>query len=71
MLWKFKMETMLKVRDLWGFIDWKETKPKETIIVVIFGYLQEEGKVCIDRSKCCLFKMCQTSSCSFCERNPL
>jgi hypothetical protein len=20
MLWKFKMETMLKVRDLWGFI---------------------------------------------------
>jgi hypothetical protein len=27
------METMLKVRDLWGFIDWKETKPKEIVTV--------------------------------------
>jgi hypothetical protein len=28
MLWKFKMEIVLKVRDLRGFIDRKETKPE-------------------------------------------
>jgi hypothetical protein len=33
MFWKFKMETMLKVRDLWGFIDWKEIKPEEIVTI--------------------------------------
>jgi len=27
MLWKFKMETLLKARELWGLIDNTEVKP--------------------------------------------
>ncbi len=38
MFWKFKMESVLKARNLWGFIDKKEIKPKVTIIVVLAAY---------------------------------
>jgi hypothetical protein len=41
MFWKFKMEIMLKARNLWGFIDEKETKPKVIIIVVLVAYKKE------------------------------
>jgi hypothetical protein len=42
-LWKFKMESMLKVRNLWGFVDGKETKPEEIItIVVLVAYEKKE-----------------------------
>jgi hypothetical protein len=43
MLWKFKMETMLKVRDFWGFIDKKGTKPEVTTIVVLAAYEKKEN----------------------------
>jgi hypothetical protein len=43
MFWKFKMETMLKVRDFWGFIDRKGTKPEVTTIVVLAAYKKKEN----------------------------
>lgn len=41
MIWKFKMETMLKVRDFRGFIDKKETNPKVTTSAALAAYEKE------------------------------
>jgi hypothetical protein len=43
MLWKFKIETMLKVRDFRGFIDKKETKPKVTTSATLATYEKKES----------------------------
>jgi hypothetical protein len=43
MFWKFKMEIVLKARNLWCFIDKKETKPKVTIIFVLVAYEKKEN----------------------------
>jgi len=37
------METMLKVKDFWGFIDKKGTKPEVTTIVVLAAYEKKEN----------------------------
>jgi hypothetical protein len=43
MFWKFKMETMLKVKDFWGFIDMKGTKPEVKTIVILAAYENKEN----------------------------
>ncbi len=43
MISKFKMETMLKVKDLLGFVNRKETKPKATIVVALVVYKKKEN----------------------------
>ncbi len=43
MLWKFKMETMLKVKDLRSFIDKKETKPEAKTITTLAAYKKKES----------------------------
>lgn len=48
MLWKFKMESMLKVRHLWGFIDGKETKPEETVIVVALATYEKKKRCALN-----------------------
>jgi hypothetical protein len=42
-LWKFKKETMLKARELWGLIDGKNVKLGENDIIAIFVYMQRES----------------------------
>jgi hypothetical protein len=44
MFWKFKMEVVLKAKDLWGFIDEKEIKPKVIIVVVLVAYKKKENR---------------------------
>jgi hypothetical protein len=43
MLWKFKKETMLKARELWGLIDGKNVKLKESETIAIFAYMQKKS----------------------------
>jgi hypothetical protein len=37
MLWKFKMETMLKARELWGLVDGKD-------VVALSAYTKKENQ---------------------------
>jgi hypothetical protein len=43
MLWKFKMETMLKARKLWGLVDGEDVKPSEGEVAVLFAYTKRES----------------------------
>jgi hypothetical protein len=43
MLWKFKKETMLKAKKLWGLIDGKNVKLGESETIAIFAYMQRES----------------------------
>ncbi len=40
MFWKFKKETMLKVRELWGLVDWKDMKLSEGGGFTLFAYVK-------------------------------
>ncbi len=44
MFLKFKMETLLKARDLWGSIDEIEKKPYEKDEVVLLNYSRKPNK---------------------------
>jgi hypothetical protein len=44
MFWKFKMETMLKVRDLWGLIDQKDVKLTKGEVAAIAAYTKRESQ---------------------------
>ncbi len=46
MLWQFKMETMLKVKELWGLIDKIEVKPNEVDIVATTTFVKKENQAC-------------------------
>ncbi len=46
MLWQFKMETMLKVKELWGLIDKIEVKPNEAGIVATTTFVKKENQAC-------------------------
>jgi len=43
MLWKFKMETLLKARELWGPIDDTEVKPQGDAIALL-AYTKRQNK---------------------------
>jgi len=43
MLRKFKKETMLKARELWGLIDGKNVKLGKSETIAIFAYMQRES----------------------------
>ncbi len=43
MFQKFKMETMLKVRDLWSLVDGEDVKPIECEVVVVVTYTKRES----------------------------
>jgi hypothetical protein len=45
-LWGFKMETMLKVKELWGLINRIEVKPNEVDIVAIATFVKKENQAC-------------------------
>ncbi len=38
MLWKFKMETMLKARELWGLVNRKDVKLNEQEVAALSTY---------------------------------
>jgi hypothetical protein len=42
-LWKFKMETLLKARELWGLIDDIEMKPHGDAVALL-AYTKKENK---------------------------
>jgi len=44
MLWRFKMEIMLKVKELWGLINKTKVKPNETDIVVTITFVNKENQ---------------------------
>jgi hypothetical protein len=44
MLWGFKMEIMLKVKELWGLIDKIEVKPNEVEIIAIATFVKKENQ---------------------------
>lgn len=44
MIWKFKMETMLKVRDLWGLVDQKDVKLTKGEVAAIAAYTKRESQ---------------------------
>jgi hypothetical protein len=43
MLWKFKMETSLKARELWWIIDSTEMKPKRNMATLL-AYTKKENR---------------------------
>jgi hypothetical protein len=43
MLWKFKMETMLKARKLWGLVDGKDVKPSKGEVAALSAYTKRES----------------------------
>jgi hypothetical protein len=43
MLWKFKMETMLKARELWRLVDGKDVKPSEGEVAALSTYTKRES----------------------------
>jgi hypothetical protein len=43
MLWKFKKETMLKAKKLWGLIDGKNVKLGKSETIAIFTYMQRKS----------------------------
>jgi hypothetical protein len=45
MLWWFKMETMLKAKELWGLIDKTKVKSNEVDIVAIIAFVKKENQV--------------------------
>ncbi len=42
MLWKFKMKTLFKVKELWGLVTNKEVKPNSTNVVRLHIYTRKE-----------------------------
>jgi len=42
------MESMLKVRDLWGFIDGKETKLEEIITIVLLAAYEKKERCTVN-----------------------
>jgi hypothetical protein len=43
LLWKFKMETMLKAIKLWGLVDGKDVKPSEQEVVTLSIYIKRRN----------------------------
>lgn len=43
MFWKFKIEILLKTRELWGFIDGMKVKPKGNVVTLL-AYMKMENK---------------------------
>ncbi len=43
MFWKFKMETMLKARELWGLVDKKDVKLSEQEVVALSTYTKRKN----------------------------
>ncbi len=44
MFWKFKRETMLKVREWWGLVDWKDVKSSEGEGSALFTYMKRQSR---------------------------
>lgn len=42
MLWKFKVETLFKAKELWGLVSGKEVKPNPINVLILLVY--EEGE---------------------------
>jgi hypothetical protein len=43
-LWKFKIETKLKAKDLWGLVDGKDVKLAEGEVATIVAYTKRESQ---------------------------
>jgi hypothetical protein len=44
MLWKFKIKTLFKVKELWGLVTRKEVKPNSTNVARFHIYTRKERR---------------------------